>query len=55
MTMTGHRTRSRFERHNIVSGGDLIEAARKLDASAPIAVSIAAGTQGLAPVAGASF
>ncbi len=32
MTMTGHKTRSVFERYNIVSPGDLTEAARKLDA-----------------------
>jgi hypothetical protein len=40
MQMTGHKTRSAFERfnvpsglaHNIVSDGDLPEAARKLDA-----------------------
>jgi integrase len=31
MTMTGHKTRSVFERYNIVSDGDLMEAARKLD------------------------
>jgi hypothetical protein len=31
MTMTGHQTRSVFERYNIVSAGDLSEAARKLD------------------------
>ena len=31
MTMTGHKTRSVFERYNIVSDGDLLEAARKLD------------------------
>ena len=31
MTMTGHKTRSVFERYNIVSDGDLVEAARKLD------------------------
>jgi hypothetical protein len=35
MTMTGHRTRSVFERYNIVSDGDLREAARKLDVAAP--------------------
>lgn len=34
MTMTGHKTRSIFERYNIVSEGDLFEAARKLDAFA---------------------
>ena len=33
MRMTGHRTRSVFERYNIVSPGDLAEAARKLDAA----------------------
>jgi len=31
MQMTGHKTRSVFERYNIVSQGDLHEAARKLD------------------------
>ena len=32
MQLTGHKTRSVFERYNIVSDGDLQEAARKLDA-----------------------
>ena len=31
MTLTGHKTRSVFERYNIVSQGDLFEAAKKLD------------------------
>lgn len=33
MTLTGHETRSVFERYNIVSEGDLREAARRLDTS----------------------
>jgi hypothetical protein len=32
MQMTGHKTRSVFERYNIVSTGDLQDAARRLDA-----------------------
>ena len=31
MQMTGHKTRSVFERYNIVSPGDLRDAAAKLD------------------------
>jgi hypothetical protein len=31
MQFTGHKTRSVFERYNILSPGDLREAARKLD------------------------
>jgi hypothetical protein len=34
MQMTGHKTRSVFERYNIVSVGDLREAARRLDIAA---------------------
>jgi len=30
--LTGHKTRSVFERYNIVSDGDLRDAARRLDA-----------------------
>ncbi len=33
MQMTGHLTRSVFERYNVVSPGDLTDAARKLDAA----------------------
>lgn len=35
MQMTGHKTRSVFERYNIVSECDLLEAARKLNAIQP--------------------
>jgi hypothetical protein len=34
MMMTGHKTRSVFERYNIVSSGDLADAARRLDEAA---------------------
>lgn len=31
VAMTGHKTRAVFERYNIVSAGDLRDAARRLD------------------------
>ena len=34
--MTGHKTRSVFERYNIVSECDLVEAAKKLNAMQPV-------------------
>lgn len=34
MKLTGHKTRSVFERYNITSGADKREAARKLDEAA---------------------
>ena len=33
MTMTGHLTRSVFERYNVTSPGDLDDAARRLDSA----------------------
>jgi hypothetical protein len=36
MQMTGHKTRSVFERYNIVSECDLVEAAKKLNAIQPV-------------------
>jgi len=36
MQMTGHKTRSVFERYNIVSECDLVEAAKKLNTLQPI-------------------
>ncbi len=44
MTMTGHKTRSVFERYNIVSEGDLADAARKLDEAAKNLSGTIAGT-----------
>jgi hypothetical protein len=34
MQLTGHKTPNMFERYNIVSAGDLREAAKRLDAAA---------------------
>jgi integrase len=39
MTLSGHKTRSVFERYNIVSAGDLRDAARRLDGSYPARLS----------------
>jgi hypothetical protein len=36
MQLTGHKTRSVFERYNIVSECDLVEAAKKLNAMQPL-------------------
>jgi hypothetical protein len=36
MQMTGHKTRSVFERYNIVSDCDLVEAAKKLNTFQPV-------------------
>jgi hypothetical protein len=36
MQLTGHKTRSVFERYNIVSECDLVEAATKLNAMQPL-------------------
>jgi hypothetical protein len=52
MTMTGHKTRAVFERYNVVSEGDLIEAARRLDLTAASATGKVAGKVG--PSAGTS-
>ena len=38
MQLTGHKTRAVFERYNIVSPGDLRDAARRLDMYAAAAV-----------------
>ena len=46
MTITGHKTRSVFDRYHIVSDGDLQEAARRIAASATVSQGTIAGTIG---------
>jgi integrase len=50
MQITGHKTRAVFERYNIVSEGDLREAARKLSGTAPRMGTISGTTDGKAAV-----
>ncbi len=52
MMMTGHKTRSVFERYNIVSEGDLTDVARRLDDAATKLTGTITGT---VPAAGAVF
>jgi hypothetical protein len=49
MTLTGHKTRSVFERYNIVSPGDLTEAARRLDAVTKLTGTVGARGTGSGP------
>jgi integrase len=44
MQMTGHKTRAVFERYNIVSEGDLADAARRLDEAVNSATGTITGT-----------
>jgi integrase len=47
MEMTGHKTRSVFERYNITSMADMVEAAKKLDAVSTISCTIADSSENL--------
>jgi integrase len=40
MRLLGHKTRSIFDRYNIVSSGDLLDAARKLDVAATVTTTV---------------
>jgi hypothetical protein len=41
MRMTGHKTRSVFDRYNVAGGSDLRDAARMLDSANAVASSVA--------------
>src|SRR5438270_8347482 len=50
MQMTGHKTRSVFERYNIVSECDLVEAAKKLNAIQPVQLPADSDPHGQSPI-----
>ncbi len=52
MTRTGHKTRSVFERYNIVSEGDRTDAARKLDAVTKLTGTVAGTVSARSAVGG---